>query len=120
MSKDLQQEATYRRYRDVLVIGLPSEVDHHSSQGMKETAQTHIKNGHVRYVIFDFEKTNFMDSSGIGVLLGQYKLMAAVRGRVAVCGVDRRIHRILDMSGIYNIAERFESIEEAIAGRDSI
>ena len=119
MSKDLQGEATFRRYRDVLVISLPSEVDHHSSQGMKEAAETHIKNGHVRYVIFDFGKTNFMDSSGIGVLLGQYRLMAAVRGRVAVCSVDRRINRILDMSGIYQIAERFENIEEAMAGRDS-
>ncbi|MBQ9886410.1 MAG: anti-sigma factor antagonist [Lachnospiraceae bacterium] len=119
MSNELQSETTYRRYRDVLVIGLPPEVDHHSSQGMKETAGTYIKNGHVRYVIFDFKNTSFMDSAGIGMLLGQYKLMNAVHGSVAVCSVDRRINRILDMSGIYQIARRYESIEEALSGREN-
>lgn len=119
MNDDIRQEATYRRYRDVLVIGLPKEVDHHSSRGMKETASTCIKNGHIRYVIFDFCKTDFMDSSGIGVLLGQYRLMKAVHGDVAVCGVDKRIDRILDMSGVYQIARRYDTIEDAISGRDN-
>lgn len=119
MEKRLHEEAVFKSYRDVLVISLPSEVDHHSSRGMKETAENYIKSGHVRYVIFDFGKTSFMDSSGIGVLLGQYRLMSAVRGRVAVCGVDRRINRILDMSGIYQIASRYENIEEAMAKRDN-
>ena len=51
-------------------------------------------------VEFDFSRTAFMDSAGIGMLLGRYKVMRALNGRIMVSHIDRQIRRILSMSGI--------------------
>ncbi len=57
-------------------------------------------------MVFDFTKTGFMDSAGIGVLLGRYKRMRELGGEVVVTGEDQRIERILKISGIYQIIRR--------------
>ena len=76
-----------------LVVHLPEEVDHHSTEELVERQP-------VEEVEFDFSRTAFMDSAGIGMLLGRYKVMRALNGRIMVSHIDRQIRRILSMSGI--------------------
>ena len=52
---------------------------------------------------FDFSKTGFMDSSGIGILLGRYKRMHHMGGEVLVTGEDAKIRRLLRISGVYQV-----------------
>ena len=68
----------------------------------------------VRRIIFDFEKTEFMDSSGIGVLLNRYKEMKASRGSVCYCRASRRVRRLMELSGICRLMEGYESREQAV------
>lgn len=49
---------------------------------------------------FDFSDTLFMDSAGIGMLIGRYKLMRALNGRIIVSHMSGQIHRVLTLSGI--------------------
>mgnify|MGYP003297883605 CR=1 FL=1 len=56
-------------------------------------------------VIFDFADTNFMDSSGIGLLMGRYKLMRALGGTVRIVHAGERIQKILMLSGIHKIIQ---------------
>lgn len=90
---------------DCLCIRMPEEIDHHCSEDICRVADHHILESRVCSVIFDFEDTRFMDSSGIGILIGRYKLMACFGGRVYVVHPDLKIRRMLEMSGMKKIVE---------------
>lgn len=62
----------------------------------------------VSHVVFDFSDTKFMDSSGIGVLVGRYRKISCFGGKVYVIHADSRILRILRMSGLEKIVEIME------------
>ena len=98
-----QTEITYRVEGQVLRIILPAELEHHSSRFLKENTEQILKEHYIRKIVFDFSQTEFMDSTGIGVLMGRYKRMKECGGEIALWGTNERIHRILKISGIYKI-----------------
>ena len=65
----------YQIKENCLTIFLPAEVDHHNAEEIKREADKVIEEQHIKYVIFDFGRTNFMDSSGIGLLMGRYRAL---------------------------------------------
>lgn len=88
-----------------LMIRLPDEVDHHISVDISAKADRYIMSKRVGNVVFDFERTTFMDSSGIGVILGRYKKISCFGGKVYAINADNRIRRLLLLSGMQNIVE---------------
>ncbi len=56
-----------------LTIHMPKELDHHNAEEIKREADRLLGTRNIRSIIFDFEKTSFMDSSGIGMIMGRYK-----------------------------------------------
>ena len=91
-----------------LCVKLPEEVDHHKSAYISENADRSILGEQVNHVVFDFEATRFMDSSGIGIIMGRYKKIACFGGKVFAIHADRQIKRILYMSGMHKIIEIME------------
>ena len=63
---------------------------------------------HIKYVIFDFEQTDFMDSSGIGVIMGRYRMICLIGGEVWAVHANARIRKILTMSGVTKIMQIYE------------
>lgn len=88
-----------------LMVRLPEEVDHHRAAFICESADKFILKENVCNVVFDFEDTRFMDSSGVGIIMGRYKKISCFGGRVYAIHVDRQIQRILRMSGLNEIVE---------------
>ena len=78
-----------------LMVRLPEEVDHHKSTYICEKADSYILREEVENVVFDFEETRFMDSSGIGIIMGRYKKIACFGGKVFAIHADPQIRRIL-------------------------
>ena len=91
-----------------LCVKLPEEVDHHKSAYISENADRLILAEQVSNVVFDFEDTRFMDSSGIGVIMGRYRKISCFGGKVFAIHADRQIKRILTMSGLTRIIEIME------------
>lgn len=91
-----------------LMIRLPEEIDHHKSAYISEKADKFILNDEVNNVVFDFEDTRFMDSSGIGIILGRYKKISCFGGKVYAIHTDRQIRRILMISGLSKLVEIME------------
>ncbi|MCH5342865.1 MAG: anti-sigma factor antagonist [Acetatifactor sp.] len=91
-----------------LMVRLPEEVDHHRAAYISANADRLLLQDQVQHVVFDFEDTKFMDSSGIGIIMGRYKKISCFGGRVYAIHVDRQIHRILNLSGISKIVEVVE------------
>ena len=99
-----------------LTIHMPKELDHHNAEEIKREADRLLGTRNIRSIIFDFEKTSFMDSSGIGVLLNRYKQMKA--GHTGFYGACPQVMRVLKVAGILGLMHQYESKEEAIYSRE--
>lgn len=88
-----------------LMVKLPEEVDHHKSSYICERADSYILLEEVENVVFDFEDTRFMDSSGIGIIMGRYKKIVCFGGKVFVIHADPQIRRILQVAGLNKLIE---------------
>ncbi|MDF2472921.1 MAG: hypothetical protein K0R92_869 [Lachnospiraceae bacterium] len=97
-----------------LIIKLLEELDHHNALTIREQSDKLITGRNVKDIIFDFTGTDFMDSSGIGVIMGRYKKIIFAGGQVAVTGVNQSIDRIFRLSGLYKIIHKYDSIDEAV------
>lgn len=96
---------------DVLCIRLDGELDHHTAEELRELASTAIEEKDIRHIVLNLEQLSFMDSSGLGVILGRYKQIKQLHGEMVVCAVSPAIRRLLDMSGLFKII-RLEQTEE--------
>ena len=98
----------YQVQENCLTVFLPEEVDHHNTEEIRDKTDQLIEDHQIKCVIFDFADTNFMDSSGIGVLMGRYKLIYLMGGEVWVVHPNERIKKILTMSGVTRIIQIYE------------
>ncbi len=111
-----KQTFTYEARGKVLVIHLPKELDHHNCRNLKYETDLLMAENYINKVVFDFSRTEFMDSSGIGILLNRYKQMARSGGRVTLYGASAQVGRVLTIGGIWKLMEHFDSKEAAITG----
>lgn len=86
-----------------LIVKIPKEVDHYFTDEVREEVDRRIQTEDIKVLEFDFEETEFMDSSGIGFLMGRYKLMKALDGEVVITHAGERIRKILMLSGVHKI-----------------
>lgn len=91
-----------------LMVKMPEEIDHHKAAYISEGADNYIMQGKVDNIVFDFEDTKFMDSSGIGIMVGRYRKISCFGGKVFAIHADRQIKRILHISGLHKIVEIME------------
>ena len=98
----------YQVQENCLTIFLPKEVDHHNAEEIRKNADLMIEKNHLKYVIFDFGKTEFMDSSGIGAIMGRYRMIRLIGVEVWAVHTNARIKKILTMSGMTNIMQIYE------------
>ena len=86
-----------------MIIYIPKEVDHCFADEIRDVVDRKLQLENIRQLEFDFFGTEFMDSSGIGLLMGRYKLMKALGGSVTIVHAGERIQKILMLSGIHKI-----------------
>ena len=98
---------------ETLVICLPEELDHHTAGKIRENTDELFLGRKIRNVIFDYRQTVFMDSSGIGLIMGRYKKVMFIGGKAAVTNVGKTVDRIFKVSGLYKIIEKYDTIQEA-------
>ena len=98
----------YQVQENCLTIFLPKEVDNHNAEEIRKNADLMIEKNHIKYVIFDFGKTEFMDSSGIGAIMGRYRMIRLIGGEVWAVHTNARIKKILTMSGMTKIMQIYE------------
>jgi len=89
-----------------LIISLNGELDESVADFTRKNIDKFILSERFENVIFDMNGLSFMDSTGIGVLLGRYKLIKKLGGVEMIKGSNKQIDRVLTMSGIYTIMEK--------------
>lgn len=107
----IMQEETVEEFAVIdqyLLIRMPHEVDHYRSLQLKVSADRYIATEDVKNIVFDFERTRFMDSSGIGVIMGRYKKIDALGGQIFAIHASKQIQKIIKLSGLQAIMEILE------------
>ncbi len=104
----------YQLTKQTLVIRIGNELDHHTADRIRQESEEYICKNNVNRIVFDFGGTSFMDSSGIGIIMGRYKVLRALGGKVAVANMSQSIAKIFSMSGLQKIVSYYETLEDAL------
>ena len=107
----MRREYSMEKYCELkegcLTVYVPKELDHHQASMLKAEADLMIEACHVRRLVFDFSQTEFMDSSGIGVIIGRTKKLKYFNdSSVSVCNMSDRVDKLLKCAGIYTIIHK--------------
>ena len=84
----------------LLVLKITEEIDHHTTEKIRRRADYEINRLLPRKVIFDFNSVTFMDSAGIGFLIGRYKEAKVLGGETEIINVRPSIKKVLEMCGV--------------------
>lgn len=93
---------------ETLLVTLPEEIDHHSTRVLADKIDRAIMASNITGVVFDFTSTRFMDSSGIGLLVGRYRKLNSLGGQISIQGMNPHMTKILQLSGIEKIIGKYE------------
>ena len=110
----MQTYVDYQMKDDILIVCIVGDLDHHQANRIREEIDKTIDTFSCKNIIFDFSKLEFMDSSGIGVVMGRYKKIRENDGKVAVTGCSKYIFMILEMAGIFTIIKNYNNLELAL------
>lgn len=94
-----------------LIAKVTGELDHHMAGKIRDEADARIVKGGIKSLIFDFSELNFMDSSGVGLVIGRYKLVRSRGGRVNIVSCNPCVNKILHMSGIMRIIDVYPDMK---------
>ena len=88
-------------YKDgTLYATLLCEIDHHTAKGARESIDEGVRHHRPSVLVIDFSSVGFMDSSGIGLVMGRVSLAQSIGARVRVVGLSRRLYCLMMMSGV--------------------
>ena len=99
---------------NIMVVTITGDLDHHNAEYIRKKIDHEMLQQSVRGLVFDFSKLTFMDSSGIGVVMGRYKQVRCQNGETAMVQCPERVRKIFEMSGIFKIMKEFPDTKTAI------
>jgi stage II sporulation protein AA (anti-sigma F factor antagonist) len=111
MSLQIEME----QHRKAMIVRLKGELDHHSAETVKARLEEAISRGDGLNMILSLRELDFMDSSGLGVILGRYKQIISKGGKMIVCEVNPDMYRLFEMSGLFKIITMESSEQSALS-----
>ena len=105
-------ESIYNKKDKQLIFKLEEDIDECSAQKIRRKLDNEIERYIPKEVIFDFGDVSFMDSAGIGLLIGRYKLANMLGGKVQIANINKPVRKIFEMSGIFRIIPEIELNQE--------
>ena len=93
-------KVTYNEKDKLLLVQITEEIDHHTSDKIRTRADFEIQKYIPKKLIIDFSNVNFMDSAGIGMVLGRYKMVTMFGGTMNMVNVKPSVRKVFEMSGV--------------------
>lgn len=104
----------FENIKDILVVHMKGELDHHSAEEVRNLIDDRLDRSRITKLILDFSGVTFMDSSGIGVVIGRYKKLLAKQGSICVTNINDTIRRVFEISGMFKIINVYDKLQNAI------
>ena len=98
-----------------LLVTLNGDIDHHSAQDISDGITRSFRHSHCKNIVIDFGDVNFMDSSGIGMLIGRYKETEIFGGSLAAVAVSSELMKIFRISGLNKIIDCYDNARLALS-----
>ncbi|MDR0752410.1 MAG: STAS domain-containing protein [Christensenellaceae bacterium] len=95
---------------NALYIKLPEELDHVSAIPLRKRVDKLLSLGGYESVVFDLTHTTFIDSTGIGFILGRYKLLQSLNKQLYIMPPDDKTDKVLKLCGIYTIISKLNEV----------
>ena len=105
-------KSIYEKENKRLTFEIHEEIDEYVVQNIRRRIDNEIERYMPKEVIFDFNKVSFMDSAGIGLIIGRYKLASMLGGKVEVTNLTVQVRKIFEMSGILKIIPEVKCTEK--------
>lgn len=86
-------------------VFLDGEIDHHSASLIRVSIDEAVIRKRPSLLVLDFDKVSFMDSSGIGLVMGRYKLMKSIGGKIRVQNLSPGAYKVMCLAGIERLGE---------------
>jgi len=103
-------KVTYNEKDKLLLLQITEEIDHHCAEKIRTRADFEIQKYIPKKVVMDFKKVSFMDSAGIGMILGRYKMITMFGGTMNMVNVSPSVKKVFEMSGITRIIPIIEEV----------
>ena len=98
---------------------LHGDLDHHTAKYIRSKIDAAIRENNTQKLIIDFANVSFMDSSGIGLLMGRYRKIQDIGGSVYVSNVGYTMQRIFRMSGLYKILKQSKEADRIVNNKEA-
>ena len=102
-------ESTYKKEDKQLIFKINEDIDECCAQKIRRRLDNEIARYMPKEIVFDFNNVSFMDSAGIGLLIGRYKFANMLGGKVEITNISDPIRKIFEMSGILKIIPEVET-----------
>ena len=112
-------ESIYKKEDKQLLFKLEEDIDEYAVQKIRRKLDNEIERYMPKEVIFDFNNVSFMDSAGIGLIMGRYKLASMLGGKVEVTNMNHSVKKIFEMSGMQRIIPEKKCKTEPALNRTS-
>ena len=110
MNKEIKLGTT----NDALIVKFIGDVDNIVCPSYKNKLETIIDENKYKKVIMDFTNVTFIDSSGLGLILGRYNQLKKYKGNLYMTGVNKQVEKIFNIAGIWTIMDKYDSLEQAL------
>lgn len=84
---------------------ISGEIDHHNATQIREAIDSSVEKQTPEVLRIDFSDVTFMDSSGVGLVMGRYRLVHEYGGKIEVVNMSPQIYKVMKISGIEKIAK---------------
>lgn len=99
---------------NTLTVKLVEDIDHKNALEIRKQIDSEIEKRPIKNLVFDFSKVEFMDSAGIGMILGRYKILNAIGGTVYIKNPTKTVLKIIEISGINKIIPIISNTENPV------
>ncbi len=90
---------------EVITACLDGEIDHHTAADMRQTIDQAVADNHPTLLVLDFKNVSFMDSSGIGLVMGRFKTVSSIGGELAIINTSPQIGKVMRLAGMERLAK---------------
>lgn len=105
----------YKVIHKNLVLPVGTELDHHEALKLRRFSDEQFRRCRAKNIILDFKNTHFMDSAGVGMIIGRYKEVDLIGGKIAIININDNIRKLIMISGLHKLVYIYENLEEALA-----
>lgn len=98
----------------LIVMRIYGEIDHHMAGEIKKRLESEIKRTGAVNIALDFGRVTFMDSAGIGMIIGRYRTVQALGGRLIIYDASQQVLRLLEMAGINGLVIISDTLQQGI------